>query len=316
MTSRRTFLALALAATALPPGAAAAAEPSPLFEAVIGPNGPLAGEDENTALFPVGGAPASFAVDAEGRWWVLDAIGGRVVVFDRDGRVLRTIAFPLPRRGVRPSFRPDLDTDGAGGVFVLDEGARRVERWDAKGSRVATFGSEKLPRGQGALDLPRNVFRNGDTLFVADRGSERLLRFSLAGEYRGVAGREWELPLTHGATMGLVPDAPEGSAVLAVGGEKLPLAVPEVKSLYDATAIGITKAAELVVAFEEGGRDAADRVRVARIDANGRVKGELVLPVPGDDATPVRRWRLTESGTLAWFRVKGGRFQAFETPLP
>lgn len=299
------------------PAAAPAGAPVPVFEAVIGPNGPLAGEDENDALFPVGGAPASFAVDAEGRWWVLDAIGGRVVVFSRDGRVARTIAFPAPSREARPSFRSDLEPDGAGGVFVLDETARRVERWNEKGVRVATFGSEKLPRGQGAIELPGRIVRAGDAVFVADRGSERLLRFSLDGEFRGVAGRHFQLPLTHGGRLGLAPDAPEGSALLVADDEApVPLAVPDVKSLYDATAIGITKAAELVVAFEEGGRDKADRVRVARIDAFGKVKGEVVLPVPGDDATPVRRWRLTENGAIAWFRVTGGRFQAFETPLP
>lgn len=313
MISRRLALLALLAA----PLAAESAGDAPLFEAVIGPNGPLAGEDENAALFPVGGAPASFAVDADGQWWVLDAIGGRVVVFERSGRVARTIAFPLPARGARASFRSDLETDGAGGVFVLDEGSRRVERWNEKGARIATFGSEKLPRGQGAIDLPRRISRAGDTLFVADLGSERLLRFSLDGEFRGVAGRDFELALTHGARMGLVPDAPEGSALLVVNDEApVPLPIPEVKSLFGATAIGVTKTGELVVAFEEGGRDAADRVRVARVDARGQVKGELLLPVPRDEATPVRRWRLTGSGTLAWFRVKDGRFQAFETPLP
>src|SRR5205085_9521244 len=111
----RGLAAIAIAQTSAS-AAAPAPEPTPIFEVAIGGNGPIAGEDENAAMFPAGGAPVSFAVDADGSWWVLDAIASRVLVFERDGKLRRTIPFPLAGKDKRATFRSDFDLDGAGGV--------------------------------------------------------------------------------------------------------------------------------------------------------------------------------------------------------
>lgn len=313
---------LAQPATAAPPPSADLRnEPAaPLFEVAIGGNGLFAGEDENAGLFPVGGAPASFAVDVDGSWWVLDAIGSRVVVLERDGRLRKTFPFPLSGKDKRPTFRSDLDLDGHGGLYTVDATARRVERWSKDGSRVWNIGSEKIPRGQGALDLPQRVDRVGENVFVADRGSERLLRFDSEGEYKTAVPGDRAVPLPGGG-YGILTG--EGDALMlettakgAHGRPVMKLAAAEGQTLHDATLAGATAAADVVICFREGGADAPSRVRAAVFDRAGTPHGGVLLPLPADDATPVRRWRVTPAGTLAWFRVKDGRFQAFETALP
>lgn len=294
----------------------------PLFEVVIGGNGPLAGEDENEAIFPVGGGPSSFAVDREGRWWVLDAIGGRVLVLRRDGNVEKTFPFPLSGEEKRPTYRSDLELDGAGGLFLVDATARRIERWSKDGVRSWTAGSEKLPKGQGGLDFPQRVERIEESLFVSDRGSERLLRFTTAGAYQSAVSGVRAVPLP-GGDYAMLSGERDGEGIWlktrANGAESEPVAKLSAttgRTLHQATLVGATDAGDVVIALREGSAGAADRVRIAIYDRKGDPHGELVLPLPGDEATPVRRWRLTPSGSLAWFRVKNGRFQAFESALP
>lgn len=299
---------------------AAAAEPAPVFEVAICGNGPLAGEDENVALLPVGGAPPSFTVDADGRWWVLDAIGGRVLVFARDGKVEKTLPFPLAGKEKRPAFRSDLELDGAGGVYLVDATARRIERWAKDGERTWSSGSEKLPRGQGGIDLPQRIERIGESLFVTDRGSERLLRFTAEGDYKSAVPGARAVPLPGGGYAILSGDTEatwlETTAKGAHGRPVTKIAAAEGRTLHDVSLVGATASGEVVVALSEGPSDDPDRVRIVLFDRGGAARGELTLPFADDDATPVRRWRVTPSGQLAWFRVKNGRFQAFETTLP
>ena len=303
----------------------AAAEPAPVFEVAVGGNGPIAGEDENLALFPVGGAPASFAVDADGRWWLLDAIGARVLVIERDGTVARTIPFPAAGKEKgkekRPTFRSDLELDGAGGLYVVDATAHRIERWSKDGVRTWSVGSEKLPRGQGGLDLPQRVERIGENLFVTDRGSERLLRFTADGDYTSAVPGARAAPIAGGGYAILTGDIEatwlETTAAKGAHGKPVTkLAAAEGRTLHDVSLVGTTAAGDVVLALSEGSADAPDRVRIRLFDRAGAPRGELTLPYADDDATPIRRWRLTPSGSLAWFRVKNGRFQAFETVLP
>jgi hypothetical protein len=312
--------ALAVAMLVAPVFAAPPTTEKPVFDVVIGANGPLAGEDENAALFPVGGGPSSFAVDADGRWWVLDAIGGRVVVFERDGHVAKTIPFPLAGKSKRPAYRSDLELDGAGGLFLVDASARRVEHWTKDGSRAWTAGSESLPRGKGGLDLPQRVERSGESLYISDRGSERLLRFTTGGDFESAVPGVRAIPLPGGGQAML---SGEGDAIWlemsgkgAHGRPILKLTAAEGRTLHDASLVGSTKDGGVVIAHLEGGAEAADQVRVVVLDLRGATRGELSLPLPADEATPVRRWRMTPAGSLAWFRLSHGRFQAFESALP
>ena len=320
MTHAVPFLAGLALLLAQPASGSDPEPPEPLFEVPVGPNGPLAGEDENRALLPVGGAPSSFAVDGDGRWWVLDAIGARVLVFERDGTLVRTIPFPVAPAGSRAIFRADIALDGAGGVFVVDATARRIEAWSADGRRRWSAGTESLPRGRRGLDLPKRVDRIGDSLFVADHGSERLLRFSTDGEFRDSASGVRALPLPGGGVARLTGDfaATWFSAGTRdePGKDKVKIHAAGGMTLHDVALVGATEAGDAVLAVTEGDEDAPRRVRILLLDREGKTRGERVLAVPDDEAMPTRRWRLTPSGDLAWFRVSGGRFQAIETTLP
>ena len=88
------------------------------------------------------------------------------------------------------------------------------------------------------------------------------------------------------------------------------------KVLHDVALLGATMDGDAVVAAIEGTEELAERVRVLRVDRSGRVAGSARSPAPRDDASPVRRWRLTRGGKVAWFRIRDGTFQAFETELP
>jgi hypothetical protein len=314
-------IALLLARTA-----AAAPEPAPVFEVAIGGNGVLAGEDENLALLPVGGAPASFAVDAERRWWILDAIGARVLVLGTGGTLVRSVPFPLagPGKDKRTTtFRSDVELDGHGGFFTVDATAHRIEHWTFDGKREWTAGSEKLPKGQGGLDLPQRVERIGTTLFVSDRGSERVVRFDAdTGQFMGTSPNDHSVPLPGGGFAIFSEDSENSSGSLvmtAKGGHGRPvtrIAAADGATLDGVALVGATAEGDAVLAIAETGASNTKRVRIVLYDRAGLIRGETAIAAPGDEATPVRRFRLTPAGTLAWFRVRDGRFQAFEMPLP
>lgn len=305
-------------------------DPSPLFEVAVGAApAPLAGSEQNRFLLPCGGGPASLDVDEQGRWWVLDAIASRVVVLRPDGTVERVIALPsATTRDKSASYHPDLALAGSAGLFVLNASRRRVERFALDGAPHpdgAGFGAEKIPRAKGEaplLELPERISITGGELFVADDGSETLLRFDLDGSFRGAIPGADMAPAGGGHVYLLGADD-DGSFWLETWPEIGPLGLPTHKRVariipstgrvvHQVALLGATPAGEAVVALVEGNDEQAERVRVMRFDRDGKRGGEIQLPVPNDDANPVRRWRVTRAGNVAWFRIRDGRFQAFE----
>lgn len=322
------------------PPAAGASALEPVFEVAIGADpAPLAGEVQNRFLLKSGGGPSSIDVDAEGRWWVLDTIASRVVVLERDGKVSRTIALPAralpdakekkrPEKGAT-DFRPDLTLDGQGGMFVLNATARRIEHYDAAGKPDArSIGADSLPKEKGTpalLDLPDRLTMTGGDLFVADQGSENLLRFGPDGGFLGVIPGADAAPATGGSVYLLGADDdgttfvetwPE-PGVLGIPGRKriAKISAASGKVLHDTALLGATASGDAVLALVEGTDEERQRVRVVRYDRTGKLKAEKLLPVPQDDANPTRRWRVTRDGKVAWFRIEGGKFQAFELEL-
>lgn len=330
------------------PAPSPAPGPAPVFEVAIGADpAPLAGEAQNRFLLKSGGGPSSIDVDAEGRWWVLDTIASRVVVLERDGTVLRTIALPprvipetkekdrkgkkapkAPEKGAT-DFRPDLTLDGQGGMFVLNATARRIEHYDAEGKPgPRSIGAETLPKEKNTpalLELPDRLTMTGGELFVADQGSDNLLRFGTDGGFLGVIPGGDAAPATGGSVYLLGADD-DGTTFVETWPEPGLLGIPGRKRvakivaaagkvLHDTALLGATASGEAVLALVEGTDEERQRVRVVRYDRTGKIKAEKLLPVPMDDANPTRRWRVTRDGKVAWFRIEGGKFQAFELEL-
>ena len=304
---------LAAAATPTPASPEAAA-----FTLGVGANQPLGGEEQN-GFFPCGGGPASFDVDADGHWWILDAIGSRLVVTAKDGSVARTIA--LPTTAKKPAYYSDVALDGAGGALVLDSTARRIVHVGADGSVTNSFGGEKIPKGKGPhLDLPRRIHFSGGALYVEDGGSDALLRFAPDGSYRDAALAPSAIPNAGGLFALTQSGGATWLEAAPAGGHRRPLAklkAAEGRELRDAWLVGATAAGDAVLVQREGvtGKDDADRLRILRIDAKGKIAAERELPDPDDGVSPTRRFRLTPDGHLARFELAAGRFSAFVSAL-
>lgn len=316
----RAAIAIAFApllAASAPAAPAATPEPAekPVFSLAVGANGALGG-DEQSGFLPCGGGPSSFEVDGEGRWWILDAIRSRIVVADHDGSIAKTL--PLPTAAKKAPYYADVAVDGAGGAFVLDATARRIVHVGADGA-ASSFGAEKIPRGKAPrLDLPKRIHLVDSALYVEDAGSDALLRFGADGAYRDAAQAPAAIPAKSGGLFAITQSG--GATWLEAAppaGHRRPvvkLSPAEGHELLDAWLAGATAAGEAVVVERESvsGKDDADRLRVLRIDAKGKIVAERVLAGADDGASPTRRIRLTPDGRLAWFQVDGGRFRAFE----
>jgi hypothetical protein len=96
------------------------------------------GRDDGPESFHGVGA-GSVAFDAAGALYILDGANHRVVVFDRDGRHVRT----LGRRGGGPGelgrFTLSVTVDQDGTVGVYDMERRGLVRWDANGGVLETI---------------------------------------------------------------------------------------------------------------------------------------------------------------------------------
>ena len=173
---RRPTTVKRLVATPLP-GAAVVAETVPVAQ---GASAPLVGR--LTARVGAGGAgqqlddPHGVAVDGAGNAYVADTGTGRVLKFDRGGKLLAQLGGPGDMDGqFQEPF--DLAVDGNGQVYVLDSERGVIERFNAAGHYEATILGDAdtyHPRGI-ALDTRGH-------LYVADTGRNRVLEVSSDGE--------------------------------------------------------------------------------------------------------------------------------------
>jgi tripartite motif-containing protein 71 len=134
--------------------------------------------------------PLGLAFDAAGNLYVgdLDPAFHRVLVFDRDGVLTRTIGavgtFNFPN---------GLAVDGSGNLYVADSNDGRVVVFDAAGKEVGS-----IPRGVGTgeLGLPRGIALDDQArLFVVDTTGQAIQIYATGQadgrpKYLGTAGEE------------------------------------------------------------------------------------------------------------------------------
>jgi sugar lactone lactonase YvrE len=108
-------------------------------------------------------APARLAVDGEGRRYVTDPLGGRLLVRDNKGRLVRVLEGLGRPLGVA--------VDAFGVVYVGDELTGSVSLFDAGGLFLRKLGS-----GDGELRLPGHMAVDPGTgvLYVADGGADEV----------------------------------------------------------------------------------------------------------------------------------------------
>ena len=133
-------------------------------------------EDELTGL----SNPEGVAVAPDGRVIATNTRAGSVSVF-RDGKLERTIG----RRGANDgefSNPHDVEAAADGTVYVVDSGNDRVQVFDADLNYQSRF-SPAL-----ALNEPKYLAFDGDTIWLADEYNHRILRLDAAYNLIGVLG--------------------------------------------------------------------------------------------------------------------------------
>jgi tripartite motif-containing protein 71 len=67
--------------------------------------------------------------------------------------------------------------DGSGNVYVADNGSDRIEKFDASGAFLTTWGSEGS--GDGQFNFPQGVATDGSGhVYVADSANDRIQKFA------------------------------------------------------------------------------------------------------------------------------------------
>ncbi len=114
--------------------------------------------------------PQDVAVDAARRVYVADTGNHSIKVFAEDGSPLLT--FMLPDEGTPVS----VTTDNSGRIYTADEKRSQVLQYDSSGLLLKSYGASLLKKPGGAA-----IDADGECLFVADSGNDRIVRFDRFG---------------------------------------------------------------------------------------------------------------------------------------
>lgn len=138
------------------------------------------GESEPGALV----MPMGLDVDGKGNVYVVDAKAKHVVVYDKDGKFLRSM---IDEKMFSHPTGIAVDADG-GKIYVVDTGAvtneeHRVRAFDARDGKHL-FDIGKRGTGNGEFNLPRDVTIGRDgLLYVVDGGNFRVQTFKPDGTF-------------------------------------------------------------------------------------------------------------------------------------
>ena len=142
--------------------------------------------------------PTDLALSENGQSvYVVDARDRQVKVFDRDGRFERAFGRPA-EPGQAPTgdrfARPfGVQAGGDGFVYVSDEGADSVVKFDERGTFVSRFGTNGL--GASEFQKPAGLAQDGKgRLFVLDWGNHRAQVFHPSGGFVDAFGPYFFLP--------------------------------------------------------------------------------------------------------------------------
>jgi DNA-binding beta-propeller fold protein YncE len=135
--------------------------------------------------------PIGIDVSESGEVFVIDTTAKRVVVYDADGKYLRTF-------GGKSLFeRPTGLAVSNGQVYVSDTGrvtsqgeqGHKIEVFDAKsGEHLSTIGKRGVNDGEFNFPLMIETDKNGE-LYVIDSANFRVQRFDAEGKYSSSFGK-------------------------------------------------------------------------------------------------------------------------------
>lgn len=112
--------------------------------------------------------PQSVTMDPGGLIYVADTGNHSIKAFNTVGAPAMTITLPDEGKPVA------VTVDSSGRIYVADEKRGRILQYDHSGLLLKIF-------GLGTLKEPGGVAVNGDCIFVADTGHDRIVRFDSLG---------------------------------------------------------------------------------------------------------------------------------------
>jgi hypothetical protein len=151
--------------------------------------------------------PHTIRIDSAGNFWTVDAGTSLVIKFSPEGKKLMEI--PIGEVPTRPNQQPgsflgatDIAFGPGGRLYISDGyGNARILVYDSKGTRIKQWGTHG--KGPGEFETPHGIAFDGkNTLYVADRGNNRVQRFDLEGRYLGEwsnVGKPYSLKFINGA---------------------------------------------------------------------------------------------------------------------
>jgi sugar lactone lactonase YvrE len=151
--------------------------------------------------------PHTIRIDSAGNFWTIDAGTSLVIKFSPEGKKLMEI--PIGEVPTRPNQQPgaflgatDIAFGPSGRLYISDGyGNARILVYDAKGTRIKQWGTHG--KASGEFETPHGIAFDGkNTIYVADRGNNRVQRFDLEGKYLGEwsnVGKPYSLKFINGA---------------------------------------------------------------------------------------------------------------------
>jgi ABC-type Fe3+ transport system permease subunit/sugar lactone lactonase YvrE len=127
------------------------------------------------------GKPVGLTVGPDGNVWVADTHYGRVIVFDRAGKIVKQFGKQGSGDG-EFVFPCDIAFDSKGRVFVAEFGDNdRIQVFDRDLKYLYQFG--RFGAGDGEFSRPQSIAIVGETLYVADACNHRIDVFTTDGRF-------------------------------------------------------------------------------------------------------------------------------------
>ncbi len=143
--------------------------------------------------------PVAVAFDGAGLVYVLDQQRSRVLVFDRAGKIIRTIGSPRQRAGQAARAVARWRSSAGGDVYVADTGNGRIVRFTDVGTHLGSFGRFRTIRGIA-------VSPDGSRVYGADAGTNRITVSPRTGGDLAEIGRPARRPASCARRRGIALD--------------------------------------------------------------------------------------------------------------